>query len=232
MSSRIFYHRPPDLEGKKPPTRLDSYGDTGKRYYLDPWTNLPYPSVTTVLSATNPDKDSGLEEWRNRVGPGVADHIMHNAKSVGSLAHAYCEGHLNNKEFLPPQPLLAFAHYTNLIPELEQLDNIKATEMPLLSAKVGAAGTVDCVAEYCQVPSIVDFKTMRKLKKDEWMHDYYVQVAAYGMMWHDMFNERIEQGVIMCSAEDGERKVVVVRLAEYEHEWLSRVAQYKASVGL
>ena len=53
-----------------------------KRFYVTP-AGL-YPSITTVLGVRK-DKQKGLQEWRNRVGNDVANHIMRTATSRGLL---------------------------------------------------------------------------------------------------------------------------------------------------
>ena len=41
------------------------------------------------------------------------------------------------------------------------------------------AGTADCVGTYGDVPSLIDFKTARRIKKREWIEDYFLQGCAY-----------------------------------------------------
>ena len=185
-----------------------------------------YPSVTTILSRTNPSKDDGLRAWRERVGHDVADHIMTTAREVGTAAHGYIEDHLNNIPVIPPKPLLPYAHFQNLRLLLDNIDNIRALEKPLFCS-AGYAGTVDCVAEYEGVLSIIDFKTMRTMKRDEWMTDYYCQASAYAMAWDEMYDETPTQTVILCSAEDGSSKAVLHGSDEYIGQWDRRLTEFQ-----
>ena len=207
-----------DLKAKQT-TNID-----GNRHYTV--REVVYPSVTTILSKTNPGKDEGLRRWRERVGSAVAAHIMTTAREVGTATHQYIEQYLNNELVMLPQPLLPYAHFTNLRPMLDQIDNIRALEKPLFCS-AGYAGTVDCVAEYEGVLSIIDFKTMRTMKRDEWMVDYYLQTSAYAMAWDEMYDETPTQTVILCSAEDGTSKVVVHGSDEHIAAWDRRLTEFQ-----
>lgn len=209
---------------------VDKFSNSERRRYYYAPDGSHYPSVTTVLHHTAPVKD-GLKKWRERVGNSVADHIMQQSSKTGSLTHALIERYLNNTKINMPQPLMAYGHLKNLEPYLFYIDNIKATEAPLVDTTLGCAGTVDCIADFDGTLSIIDFKTMRSLKENDWMHDYYVQAAAYGIMWHAMTGEHIDQSVILCTAEDGKSKAVLKDNKSYEHEFRERLGRYRAEIG-
>ena len=59
------------------------------------------------------------------------------------------------------------ASLNNLKPSLNRIGKIFAQESPLYSKHLGVAGRVDCVGEFDGVPSIIDFKTSKKIKKKE-----------------------------------------------------------------
>ena len=50
------------------------------------------------------------------------------------------------------------------------------------------AGTADCVGTINGVESIIDFKTARRIKKKEWIDDYFLQGCAYANAHNVMFN--------------------------------------------
>ena len=58
------------------------------------------------------------------------------------------------------------------------------------------AGTADCVGEYEGIPTLIDFKTAKKIKKREWIEDYFLQGSAYANAHNVMFGTKIEQIVI------------------------------------
>ena len=45
--------------------------------------------------------------------------------------------------------------------------------------------------------TIVDFKQSNRPKREEWIEDYYMQIAAYAMAHDYVYGSKIKQGVIM-----------------------------------
>ena len=171
----------------------------GKHYYETPKGKI-YPSITTKLSKT---KDySGLNIWKQRVGESVAKHIMENAAINGTATHSLIESYLNNEQ-KNEKLLLPKAHFQNIQPLLDKINNIHFTEIPLFSDELETAGTCDCIAEYDGVLSIIDFKTSRKKKQKSWIQDYFLQGTAYAIMYHEMTGILISQIVILITGEDG-----------------------------
>ena len=173
-----------------------------KRFYVTPEGNK-YPSITTVLSTR---KKEGLFEWRKRVGNDVANYVARTSASRGTKVHHMCEDYLNNefdeekhkKDFLP------FCLFNQLKDQaLCNLDNIYAQEAGLYSDKYKVAGRVDCVAEYKDTLSIIDFKTSTKERSDDWNENYYIQGSAYAEMFEERTKIKIDQVVILVVTEDG-----------------------------
>ena len=186
-----------------------------KRFYVTP-TGL-YPSITTVLGARK-EKQKGLQEWRNRVGNDVANHIMRTAASRGTAVHHMCEDFLNNKEVIKEeQSFLPWCLFSQLKPTLEKsINNIFAQECGLWSEKYRLAGRVDCIAEWNGVPSIIDFKTSRSERKDEYNFEYYMQASAYAEMFEERTGIEINQIVILVVTEDG----LVQEFVREKHDYL------------
>ena len=173
-----------------------------KRFYVTPEGNK-YPSITTVLSTR---KKEGLFEWRKRVGNDVANYVARTSASRGTKVHHMCEDYLNNefdeekhkKDFLP------FCLFNQLKDQaLCNLDNIYAQEAGLYSDKYKVAGRVDCVAEYKDTLSIIDFKTSTRERSDDWNENYYIQGSAYAEMFEERTKIKIDQVVILVVTEDG-----------------------------
>ena len=62
------------------------------------------------------------------------------------------------------------------------------------------AGTADACGLYNNEESILDFKQSNKPKKREWIDDYFLQIAAYGLAHNKVYSTNITQGVIlMCT---------------------------------
>lgn len=169
----------------------------GVRHYVDEFDNI-YHSVTRVTGILAED---GLKEWREKVGEDVANYVMIKAQNNGTRLHSHVEDYLNNKQPVF-ENLLSKAHFENIRPKLEYIDNIRGIEVQMCSKSLGLAGTVDCVADYAGVPSIIDFKTSSKAKPEEWIQNYFQQVTAYSLMWEENTGEKIENVVILMSGED------------------------------
>ena len=170
--------------------------EDGTRYYEAPDGNN-YPSVTTV---TGWEKRAFFAEWR-RKNPKESKRVL----SVGNSMHQVVEDFLNNKEdYLEGASQSAINLFQYMKPVLlEKVDNIKAQEVALWSSLLGLAGRVDCVAEYDGKLSIIDFKSSRREKKEEYIDNYFAQATAYAIMWKELTGEQIDQIVILISCEDG-----------------------------
>ena len=197
----MFKHVPVEL-----PT-ITATTTGGVRLYETPEGNK-YPSITTVLSVRS---KTGLMEWRKRVGNEVANHIARTAAARGTKVHHMCEDYLNNMRYNFPDKFKE--HKKNFLPyclfsqlkekALCNINNIYAQEAGLYSDKYKVAGRVDCIAEYNGVPSIIDFKTSTKERKDEWNESYYIQGSAYAEMFGERTGMEISQVVILVVTEDG-----------------------------
>ena len=184
-----------------------------KRFYLTPEGGI-FPSITTVLSVR---KREGLSEWRKRVGDDVANYISRTAANRGTKVHQMVEDFLNNQEVEKDnRAFLPFCLFQQLKPHLEaNINNIFAQECGLWSDKYQVAGRVDCIAEYNGVPSIIDFKTSRSERSDDWNLDYYIQASAYAEMFEERTGTPIEQIVILVVTEDGQVQEFIKKKHEY-----------------
>ena len=150
-------------------------------------------------------------EWRKRVGDDVANYIARTAAQRGTKVHHMCEDYLNNLQNEWPEKwaehqknFLPFVLFGQLKPYLDKnVNNIFAQECGLYSDKYREAGRVDCIAEYNNVPSIIDFKTSTKERNDDWNESYYIQASAYSEMFEERTGVAIPQIVILVVTEDG-----------------------------
>ncbi len=77
--------------------------------------------------------------------------------------------------------------------------------------------------------TIVDFKQSNRPKKEEWIEDYYLQIAAYAMAHDYVYGSKIEQGVIMVCTPDlyyQEFKAQGASLRSWKHKFLKRLDMY------
>ena len=192
---------------------LDAETSSAGRVYTTP-TGTKYPSITTVLSILSED---GIRAWRKRVGEEEANRISTRAANRGTAVHSITERYINNevdyaKDFMPN----IIGNFTDLKSILdERLDNIRAQEVPLYSDHLRVAGRVDCVGEFDGILSIVDFKTSRKLKKKEWITNYFAQEAAYAIMWEERTGEPITQLVTLITVDNEQPQVFI----EHRDNW-------------
>ena len=185
-----------------------------KRFYQTPSGKL-YPSITTVLQK---QKMQGLMEWRKRVGDDVANYIARTAANRGTKVHHMCEDFLNNnfddethkKAFLP---YMLFGQIKPIL--MQKVNNIFAQECGLYTDKYKVAGRVDCIAEYKNTPSIIDFKTSTKERNDDWNESYYIQASAYAEMFEERTGIEINQIVILVVTEDGIVQEFIKDKSEY-----------------
>ncbi|MDE0267005.1 MAG: PD-(D/E)XK nuclease family protein [Thaumarchaeota archaeon] len=207
---------------------------TPEHRYVTP-EGQTYGSVTTVLGGTKPEEDAmHLEEWRRSVGYAVADYITREAATVGTQAHLLNEYYLRGMtpdESDEPFRLMARAHHENFLPHLDRIDNIRGTELVLHSDRLRLAGTSDCIGEYDGVPSIIDYKTKRAPQEPERMHDYYLQAAAYAMMYEGLSGIAVEQAVIMVSSEKDTMQVFTARTRDFMDEFLERLDMWYGRIG-
>ena len=209
-----FVHNPIDIP------EVSTKNINRKRFYNTP-TGF-YPSITTVLGVRK-EKKEGLAKWRERVGNDVANHIMRTAAGRGTAVHHMCEDFLNNKEVIKEdQKFLPWCLFSQLKPTLEKsINNIFAQECGLWSEKYRVAGRVDCIAEWNGVPSIIDFKTSRSERKDDYNYEYYIQASAYAEMFEERTGIEINQIVILVVTEDG----LVQEFIKEKHEYLPALVE-------
>lgn len=175
----------------------------GVRYYETP-TGEKYPSVTTVLKGHYHKKKDGIIKWKKRVGIKEANRITAQAALRGTGLHKICERYIgNDPEFdrkAMPTTLIDFGNVQTILDK--NLSVVLGIEFPLFSHTLKTAGTSDLVCIWGNTPSIVDFKTSRKYKKEEWIEDYFVQSTAYGMMVNENYAIDIEQVVVIVLIEN------------------------------
>ena len=201
--------------------KLKRKNEGGHRVYYDEDKNR-YHSVTTVVGSID---QKGLDEWREKVGKDVADHVAMKSAITGTKLHKIVESYLANEES-EEENIFAKAHFNNIEPLLANIDLINGLETKLCSKRLGLAGTVDCIAQYKGVDSIIDFKTSSKKKKDEWIKKYFLQTTAYSIMWEELTGIKVTQIVILITGEDGSREEYIRNRDDYVEELEEVIAKY------
>ena len=208
----MFIHTQPT--GDLPPLKAKNVD--GKRFYEHITTGEKYPSITSVLSIRQKE---GLIKWRQRVGEEVANHVMITSANRGTAVHNMVEDHLNNidinnvekykKQFLPRMM------FQVLKPILNNINNISLQEAQMFSSNYTVAGRCDCIAEYEGELSVIDFKTSKGEKEEDWIENYFIQGAAYAEMYEEHFGTPINQIVILVVTEEGTTQIFKKNKQEY-----------------
>jgi len=147
-------------------------------------------------------------EWRRRVGEEEANKISKRASTRGNKTHKLAELYLSNQDIskYKDDPMSMGLFYL-IKPHLDSINNIHALEAPLYSRMLKIAGRVDCIAEYKGELAIIDFKTSTKLKKEEWIQDYFAQECAYAIMFQELTGLKVKKLVTIIACETGEAQV-------------------------
>ena len=215
-----FKHEPIDLGYNDLTTTTTKKG----RQYVDPEGNK-YPSITTVLSILSED---GIRAWRARVGEEEANRISRQASSRGTTVHNIIEKYVaNNPEYIKgemPHNIQTFKDVQKVIDE--GVTKVYQQEAPLYSKHLGVAGRVDCVGQWNGKDSIIDWKTSRKFKKKEWVSGYFMQCAAYAIMWEERTGMPIKQ-LVVCIAGDMGHQVFIEDRDNWTGELLNTINEYK-----
>ena len=216
----MFVHCPPlklaELESVTQPD--------GKRYYVTP-SGKKLPSVTTVVGAM---KKKAIMEWRNRVGEVEANRVSKLATGRGNRVHLLAEKYLNNEPIQWSKEMPdAVEMFRTLIKPIHNINNIQYQEQALWSEKIDMAGRVDLIADWCGVPSVIDFKTSKKVKSKEDIQDYFAQCTAYALMYEELVGKAIDQLVIVMAVENEQPLIFVERTEDHINNLLEHINFYK-----
>ena len=196
------------------PPKLVQTNVDGKRLYLDE-NGKAYESVTSYIGRVL-DKP-GLHKWRARVGAAKADEIANAAARRGSNLHNVLESYLRNNlsenAKIKNDPSTK-SLFLKVKPCVDRLNSIRLIETSLYSSELGLAGTPDTIAEYSGKLAVVDFKTSTRLKKKKDIVNYFIQCAAYGIMFNEHFGEMPKLSVIIMAIPDLHHGMVYIHPME------------------
>jgi CRISPR/Cas system-associated exonuclease Cas4 (RecB family) len=163
---------------------LEQVEVNGVRHYTAEGVG-PYPSVTTVLSSDKSKEDS-IKKWRERVGEEEANRVSHLATQRGTAVHQIMEDYILDQDpITKPMPIhLATASKLKKWVDI-YVGDVKLVEGQLFSHHLRTAGTVDLVAEWEGEMAIIDWKTSKYAKKRHYIENYFMQEAAYAVMFEE-----------------------------------------------
>jgi genome maintenance exonuclease 1 len=195
--------------------------EDGTRVYQTP-TGNKYPSVTTVTGLL---KKQSIIAWRKRVGEEEANRISSTAARRGTRIHSLAEKYLLNETVNPD--MFDIEMWNKFKPILHNIDNIYAVEQSLYSDHLEVAGTVDCIAEYNGRMSVIDFKTSKRIKQRDNIHDYFMQCSAYAVAFEEMTKIPVPQIVILIAVDEEDPLIFVEKRNTWINGFKDLRAEYK-----
>ena len=202
----------------------------GKRHYDINDSKLP--SVTTILSQTQTaEKRESLAAWRLKMGEENATRIVDQAGARGTAMHKILEKYIIEQGYLDLTNVGKEAHNMALRVIEQGLCNVTefyGSECTLYYPGL-YAGQTDLIAMHKNEMAVIDFKQTNKPKKREWVEDYCLQLAAYGMAHDYVYKTSINKAVIMMCSKDNFYQEFIIEGEEYKkykHKWLRRVDEY------
>lgn len=204
--------------------------ETGVRHY-DAGDGIKMASVTTILGATG-DKTK-LFEWKKRVGDVEAARQVKEATGIGTLMHTHLENYIMGEE-RPGGTNHArklAEGMANLIIErgLKNVSEYWGVEAPVYYPGL-YAGTADLIGVHHGAPAIMDFKNAKKIKKREWIEDYFLQGCAYALAHNKVYGTDIKMvSIFMAGRYDNGYKEFTIDGLEFNKfcdDWTKRVDAY------
>lgn len=217
--------------------KLERLATPEGRRYVSPSGQL-LASVTTILDATkSQDTKDGLAKWAKRVGVNEAELIKNQAAGLGTIIHNNLEKYMLGQEMKFGNNLVhkMAEQMTKIVIEqgINKIQKIYGQEVSLFMDGL-YAGTADLIVEIDGCIMIADFKNSMKMKKEEYLADYYCQLVAYAIAHNDMFGTQINRAKIMMiarpdssgKADYKEFDLDPDKFSKFEDLWLSKLDQF------
>ena len=187
------------------------------------------PSVTTILGKTK--NQQFLKDWKAKVGEQEAERIKNVSSSRGTAMHKFLENYITGVGY---DDLTALGQEAKAMAQkvidvgLTPVEEIYGSEVTLYYPGL-YAGSTDLVCVHNEMDTIVDFKQANRPKREDWIDDYKMQIAAYAMAHDYVHKSNIEQGIIMICTPDlyyQEFTVSGADLRSWKHKFLKRLDMY------
>lgn len=197
------------------------------RFYTTPEGNK-YPSVTTILGAGS-DK-TWMDDWKARVGEEQVAKVSGQASRRGTAVHEIAEHYLkNNPNYKKGHMPANVASFNYIKPYLDKhITLIGGLELPLYSDKLRVAGRVDCLAKWDNDFAIIDFKTSKRTKDRDSIHNYFMQASCYSLMVYERLGILPKKLVIVMTVDDAPAQIFV----EKARDWLPKFIELREKVSL
>ena len=213
------------------------------RFYFFGNSEIPIPSVTTILDKTQEqEKKNALNAWRNRVGHDKAEEIRKNSTGLGTKVHSMLEEYFT-KNILPPlsetEESLANSMANKIIESLgPRIESVLGNEIKIYYPEL-YAGTIDMVATVTTEQdsksdssqlTVVDFKTATNINKNQKIYDdYKLQSVAYALAYNFHHKTNITNTLIILCDKNLNLCEIHVNGEEfrtYEQKWWKRTMEF------
>ena len=210
------------IQGKQ----ITDHGTGTRVYDID---NSRLPSVTTILGATK--NQDFIKKWKAKVGEAEADRIKNHSSKRGTSMHKFIESHVSGVGY---DDLTSIGQEAKPMAEkimeigFTPIEEVYGSEIMLHYPGL-YAGSTDLVCLHNDMETIIDFKQANRPKKEEWIEDYFLQIAAYALAHDYTHKSQIRQGVIMVCTPDlyyQEFKIQDEALRSWKHRFLKRLDMY------
>ena len=164
-----------------------------------------YPSVTTVLDLFSYNQN--LMRWANALGFQRRNYIKELDKTagIGTAVHQRLQKFVDPDNAPDPDeikdPMFDYRvrkRVGNAVMKLKTYKfNTIASEKTLISAKLGFAGTLDWLTEFCEILTLFDFKTSKAIRSK-----MVAQLGGYSLLCKDLLDLEIPRaGIILCGED-------------------------------
>lgn len=193
-----------------------------------------FPSVTDIIKATRTKEDRArLIKWQQkmdkRYGLGTAETERDSAADRGDIIHDAIAVFLF--DLYDPETLITpelKPYWQAVKPILRAIKNPKVYEHIVYHEALKYAGTLDLICDWGGKKTIVDWKTSKRVKKEKWMSEAQLQVAAYKGAYEVMNNCEIPQSLIVVISPKRVQQFLYDSIETKPHweAWLKRLEEY------
>lgn len=152
-----------------------------------------FPSITRILAAK---PKPHLIAWRERLGPVEAAKQSARASAQGANVHKLAECYLGNEE-LPSYGPNVTELWQHLHPWLTtNITSVIVQEQDVYSHLLKVGGRLDLLARLLKDAAVVDIKTSKGEKREDWIRDYFLQGTFYACAVYELTGIKVKKIVL------------------------------------
>jgi genome maintenance exonuclease 1 len=145
----------------------------------------------------------------------------------GDGFHSAVEALLKGTEE-PPKNLIALDLYRSSKPLIQKhVSNPLLIEQQLWSEDLEVAGTLDLLADWDGVPSLIDWKTSSYKKAEDEIETYFMQTFMYNYMLYERVDLMIKQIVIFIAVEHDDPQIFITTPNKHAKKTIKFLQEYR-----